>query len=349
MKVKQHIWFWILQVVGWGIPASLNTFAKYFSKTDLHKTYILLEGLLFLSAGIISSSLLRFYLKKNIRFNKISKDDVLKILIPFIVASFIFSAIIFISIPTYNHFHEKPLELKTIFFVANVLNAFIFTFFWLLFYFIIKIVLILRKNRIENLELTASLKESQLNTLKGQINPHFMFNSLNNIRGLMLEDVEKSREMITRLSEMLRYSLTKNSVNKISVAEELEMVDNYIALSKIQLEKRLGFDKHIDAELLSTEIPPMIIQMLIENAVKHGISNLPKGGKVTLDIFKKADFFYIYVRNTGRLVTKKESTKVGLINIKKRLHLLYGKTSNFSLTEKDNEVIAEIKMPLSKS
>ena len=101
-----------------------------------------------------------------------------------------------------------------------------------------------------------TLKQAQLNTLKGQINPHFMFNSLNNIRGLMLEDVERSREMLTKLSEMLRYSLTKASNNAIALSEELEMVENYIELSKIQFEDRPHYQESVAAETFITSNTP---------------------------------------------------------------------------------------------
>ena len=89
-----------------------------------------------------------------------------------------------------------------------------------------------------------------------------MFNSLNNIRGLMLEDVTAARNMLTSLSETLRYSLTKSESNSIALEDELDMVKNYIELSKIQLESRLQFESFIDENSLSTQIPPMIIQML---------------------------------------------------------------------------------------
>ncbi len=162
----------------------------------------------------------------------------------------------------------------------------------------------------------------------------------------MLEDVDKSREMITRLSDMLRYSLTKNGLDKISLSEELEMVENYIALSKIQLEERLIFTKEIDKTVLKTEIPLMLIQMLVENAIKHGISNLPNGGKVLLTISKNKNNLIIEVKNSGKLIIHKTSTKVGLENIKKRLSLMYGEKASFSLTEKAENVIARIRIPL---
>ncbi len=173
-----------------------------------------------------------------------------------------------------------------------------------------------------------------------------MFNSLNNIRGLMLEDVEKSRDMITRLSEMLRYSLTKNKIDTIVLKEELEMVDNYIELSKIQFEDRLRFSSQVDEKLLNVEIPPMIIQMLVENAIKHGISNLRNGGNISLSISESKKQLIIKVSNSGVLTESKSTTKVGLDNIKKRLALLYKDEASFFLKAEDNTVIATIKLPL---
>ena len=174
-----------------------------------------------------------------------------------------------------------------------------------------------------------------------------MFNSLNNIRGLMLEDVEKSREMLTKLSEILRYSLTKNNVNSISVREELEVVDNYIDLSKIQFEDRLTFLKNVEKDTLDLNIPPMIIQLLIENAIKHGISNLKHGGKIILEIKKRDGQVQIEVRNTGSLKVAKNSTQLGIKNIKQRLNLLYAQQASFTLQEEADEVVANVKMPLS--
>ncbi|UWX55576.1 histidine kinase [Maribacter litopenaei] len=174
-----------------------------------------------------------------------------------------------------------------------------------------------------------------------------MFNSLNNIRGLMLEDVEKSRDMLTKLSEMLRYSLTKNNVNAINLEEELEMVENYIALSKIQFEDRLQFLKVVQDETLEIKIPPMIIQLLVENATKHGISKLKAGGTIKLVTFIEGQNLIISVINTGSLQIAEGFTQLGLQNIKQRLRLLYGNQANFNIEEINDEVIATINIPLS--
>ncbi len=225
-------------------------------------------------------------------------------------------------------------------------NSFITIIGWTIFYMSVKIAAKLNANRLERAELNSTLKQAQLNTLKGQINPHFMFNSLNNIRGLMLEDVEKSRDMLTKLSEMLRYSLTKNDVNAIALEEELEMVDNYIALSKIQFENRLSFTKEIQKDTLDIQIPPMIIQLLVENAAKHGISNLKSGGSIKLITARNGESLVIKVVNTGKLMIAQSSTQLGLKNIKQRLRLLYGTSASFSLKEENEKVVATINIPL---
>jgi len=182
--------------------------------------------------------------------------------------------------------------------------------------------------------------------LIGQVNPHFTFNSLNNIRGLMLEEVERSREMLTKLSEILRYTLTNNNINDISVREELEVVDNYIDLSKIQFEERLAYVKHVGAGTLELGIPPMIIQILVENAVKHGIANLKQGGRIVLTTEKREGHLYIEVRNTGLLKIAGDSTRLGLQNVEQRLKLLYGDRASFNLGEDEGEVVAQIILPL---
>ena len=152
--------------------------------------------------------------------------------------------------------------------------------------------------------------------------------------------------MLTNLSETLRYSLTKSDLNSISLEDEIEMVENYAEISKIQFEDRLQFETHIDAESLDKQIPPMIIQMLVENALKHGISNLKSGGKVSLSTTIKGNQLQIEVANSGALQHAESTTQLGLQNIKKRLELLFGEKATFTLKEIDNQVVATIKIPL---
>ncbi|MGW9687257.1 sensor histidine kinase [Flagellimonas sp. 2504JD1-5] len=302
--------------------------------------------------GIFSTSILRWYIKRNVGFESFGIKDFIKLLISFLITCVIFGGMNYLFGYLYAKYGpgltEEELQIFKIYdgVFIHILNSLFLIGAWTVTYLVIKLLLKLNRDRIERLELNTSLKQAQLNTLKGQINPHFMFNSLNNIRGLMLEDVEKSREMLTKLSEILRYSLTKNNINSIPLQEELEIVDNYIDLSKIQFENRLEFVKEVDERMLQHQIPPMIIQLLVENAAKHGISNLKKGGRIVLVVKQDMDVMMIQVKNTGKLKLQKSTTQLGLKNIRQRLKLLYADKASFSLHEIDGEVVADIKIPM---
>lgn len=342
--------FWVLQIVGWGFITTANVWSKMYlvSEEKSKHIYFFFEGLYFIVLGIALTTLLRNYLKRIDFIANQNQKNYIKVFIAYALVSWIF-AIVLIGAAnyTFSYINEKPLDISALEIFSTALNIAIFIFFWLIFYIVIKSLARLRKNKIDRLQLETELKDSQLNTLKGQLNPHFMFNSLNNIRGLMLEDVDKARDMLTRLSEMLRYSLNMNKVDAIPIEEELEIVGNYIALSKIQLEDRLEYVQEIKKELTQIKIPPMILQMLVENAIKHGVSNQKNGGKITLIVTDNNDKIVLQVNNTGSLKTETDSTRIGLNNIKKRLELLYGNLASFTLKEVENEVQAIIQIPVS--
>lgn len=346
-KEKTGRGFWLLQFIGWGVLMVGNFWSKIWQVEDINPWYFIFEGLLFFTLGIITSTSYKLYLKKIKFIEEQSRSNYFQALKLLLIHGIFFagSLILLAHVLYYMVLHE-PLEMGMVSFILSILNLCIFLLIWTAFYTVIKSFIRLREEKINRFRLEAALKESQLNTLKGQINPHFMFNSLNNIRGLMLEDVDKSREMLTRLSEMLRYSLNADKKNTISLGEEIDTVDNYVALSKIQMEDRLTFSKDIDRSLLDKKTPPMLLQLLVENAIKHGIANLVEGGEVKLSICKQGTDIEIEVGNSGVIVSDPNSTKVGIDNIKKRLHLLYGDDASFSLNEKDNWVVAQIILPI---
>lgn len=344
MKLKPQQLFWILQVLGWGLLGGSQILLKSTLIKDIHFGYAIAEGLLITISGILFSSCLRYFYKKRITiedFNFTSLFQVVGAIVIVGIALVSFQYIIASNL--YRFLLDKDMEYS---FWANLVNVLFMLTFWSILYFSLKAILKSQKEKLTRVELESNLKESQLNALKGQINPHFMFNSLNNIRGLMLEDVPKSREMITKLSELLRYSLNSGKVDKIAINEELETVRNYIELSKIQLEDRLQYKEDIDDSLGQVQIPPMLMQMLIENAIKHGIANQLKGGEVLLRLYKENLDLYIEVINNGKLKEDSASTKIGVVNMQERLRLLYGNRASFSLREVGDQVIARIKMPI---
>ena len=357
MKLSFNKYYIVFNLLGWILLFLFTlTIRKIYlfedeDISDARFRYLWAEGIACGFLGFAMSFVVSLFVDFKLNFSAIKKLDVLKVLILFLFIQLMYSVLIWPLLDFVDFFGGSLPEISggPLTLAGRISNFLYFgTLFviWLFVFLTIKIYYQLKKVQLKQLQLEANLKESQLNTLKGQINPHFMFNSLNNIRGLMLEDVDKARGMLTSLSETLRYSLTKSDVNSISLEDELEMVENYIEISKIQFENRLQFKTDIVPGSLNKQIPPMIIQMLVENALKHGISNLKSGGEVRLTTTVNNEQLQIEVANSGTLHKSKNTTQLGLQNIKKRLELLYGKEATFTLTEIENEVVATIKMPL---
>ena len=198
------------------------------------------------------------------------------------------------------------------------------------------------------------LKDSQLNTLMGQLNPHFLFNGLNNIRSLILEDVDKARDMLTNLADILRYSLLSHKHSVRTLAEELAIVELYIELAKIQYEERLVFQSQVDESLLEQKIPTLLIQLMVENAVRHGIDSSKAGGILNLCVKKSNSNMEIIVTNPGslekdsrnKLPSQSNKTGIGIENIRSRLSLMYENRASFNIAEEGELVIATCTLPL---
>ncbi|TXD92681.1 sensor histidine kinase [Gillisia hiemivivida] len=353
MFTKKTI-YWLLNIAFWSLITGLMGFAYWINGNGLNLEIwqFIMDFISVFLLSIFYTHQLKRSINRFIQFDDLKGIDAFKILGLLLGSILLFYITYTLYIQFTYHFiydradvfdHESQGLKSNILFILNYTIYFLV---WSGFYVAVKGLMELNNGRETRLQLESNLKESQLNTLKGQINPHFMFNSLNNIRGLMLEDVDRARNMLTSLSETLRYSLTKSDANAIALEDELEMVKNYVEISKIQFEDRLQFETNVDKASLSTQIPPMIIQMLVENAIKHGISNLKEGGKVSLSTNIKDSQLLIEVTNTGNLRPSQNSTQLGLKNIKQRLQLLYGEAATFSFKEIENQVVAIIKIPV---
>ncbi len=201
----------------------------------------------------------------------------------------------------------------------------------------------------KSLKLEASVKEIELSNLKSQLNPHFIFNALNSIRALVDENPLKSKEAINQLSSILRNSLVTEKRGLTNFDDELKLVKDYLGLESIRFEERLKTEFEIDPESNDFLVPPLMIQTLVENGIKHGISKLTMGGLIQIKTKVDADHLKIHIRNSGKFTlngSKKGSPGLGLENTKQRLRLIYGDDATFRiLTEKDNFVLTEIVIP----
>jgi hypothetical protein len=207
------------------------------------------------------------------------------------------------------------------------------------------------KEEVKNLRLEASMNEVELGNLRSQLNPHFIFNALNSIRALVDENPNEAKAGITKMSSILRSSLASGRKQFVTLEEEMKTVHAYLDLEKIRFEERLNYSFDIPAELNSVQLPPMLIQTLVENAIKHGISDLPLGGDVIIDARKLNEaLLEIRVMNSGKYdpIRRKKSTSngIGLTNSRRRLQLLYGTKSNIAIYNEGDRVICDITIPL---
>lgn len=230
--------------------------------------------------------------------------------------------------------------------LLNVFGPMIIYFIWAMIYFTFHYFE--RYNK--GLKYEAAAKEIELRNLRSQLNPHFIFNALNSIRALVDENPAKSKNAITQLSNILRNSLTVDRQRLVTFSEEMEMVRDYLALETIRYEERLRIEFNIDPKSTEYLIPPLMVQTLVENGIKHGISTLKNGGKV--EIFSRVDNenLFIQIRNTGQYSNGEPRKKsgFGINNTRKRLELIYGDQASFRiLNETKKIVLTEIVLPRS--
>ena len=214
-----------------------------------------------------------------------------------------------------------------------------------LFFYLFQTIQRLKEKNDYEAIITKQLKESELQALRSQINPHFLFNSLNSINSLTISNPEKASEMIIKLSEYMRYSLNFNDTKLISLKEELLQIERYLDIEKIRFDKRLILDLKIDDDCLEMSLPPMLLQPLIENTIKHGLYGSIEGVEINLKVNKEDSCLNVLITNTYDPEYKSaKSNGIGLQNVKNRLLSIYGKSD--ILTVNNNKTLFEIQLKI---
>lgn len=189
--------------------------------------------------------------------------------------------------------------------------------------------------------------ESRLRLLQAQIEPHFLFNTLSNVRRLCQHDVKAGREMITRLARYLRAALPRMRDDYASLGEEIELVSDYLALQKIRMGERLGIEVDVPPALQSARIPTVMLATLVENAIKHGIAPLAEGGTIRIAAARDGETLMLSICDTGRGFAAAGGSGVGLANTRARLDALYGPRATLGLAANSPRgVAATIILPL---
>jgi len=234
-------------------------------------------------------------------------------------------------------------------FFSNLIFILPMIFIWVSIYYVWHYVQLGRMNEIQKVRLETLVKELELKTIKAHINPHFIFNALNSIRALVDENPERARTAITELSNILRSSMQAEKIETVTLEKELSIVKDYLALETIRFESRLRVIYRIDEDTLDQPVPPMMLQTLVENAIKHGIGKQREGGVVEIWSDFKNEYHQLMIKNTGAIEEDLDidNSGFGISSTKNRLALLFGNKADFYIQNtKDHMVEAVVRLPL---
>jgi hypothetical protein len=189
-------------------------------------------------------------------------------------------------------------------------------------------------------------RDAELKALKAQVNPHFLFNSLNSISALTSSDPAKAREMCVLLGDFLRRTLGLGEKAAIPLEEELSLIRSFLAVEKVRFGARIQMEENIDQNVLDVFVPPLLLQPLVENAVVHGISNLVEGGSIKLDIHSRDGALSIVVENSFDPDSPpRRKGGVGLANVRQRLATRHGNLASFQVKTEGDRYCVAITMP----
>ena len=343
---RKKLLYWSVQFAGW-TAYFMFSILLLFSTEDFVSTInvYIYAALLILSAITISHGI-RFVIIKKSLLSKPLNQLIFITLFLAIAAGFI--------LETFQYFFEKNIELdfvaeldeEEVFswagFLFGVSRSIILFLLWSGFYYVFAIVEKSRAQEILNLKWEASKNEIELKNLRAQLNPHFLFNSLNSIRALVGLNPEQAKTSVTQLSALLRKSISLGKLRVIPLREELDLVKIYLDLEQVRFEERLQTDFKIGQDTLSCEIPPLMIQTIVENGIKHGISKAINGGVIRVLTVKNENALEITISNSGYLKENESLTGIGISNSKKRLNILFGKAADFSIKQVGDEVVVKI-------
>lgn len=198
-------------------------------------------------------------------------------------------------------------------------------------------------------ELKNLVKEAELNALKSQINPHFLFNSLNSVSSLTLSRPEQSREMLVKLSSFLRYSLDQDLKELNSLTNELNNIKLYLEIEKVRFGERLQLDFDLNAKCENLKIPNLILQPLYENAIKYGVHESLEPVTITTNCKGNSDRLEIDISNNfDAEAVPPKGNGIGLKNIQERLNLIYGRSDLMKIVKTENQFTVYLEFPQSK-
>jgi hypothetical protein len=355
---KSQLVYWIFQLIGWG-GYTVSAFVATVVVLDLPWFRLALELLFINAVGLGLSHWLRDFARRH----HWSALPIRRLSLRIVIAAFALGTPLGILTqftglsPLHDPAFLKPYApalnfqiLRSASIVVEIVNwAFIFII-WLTIYFTAIAVREHRSALFKQSELARALQLAELRLLKSQLNPHFLFNALNTVRSLIADNPARAQSAVTRLANTLRYTLTSRQDELVTLAQELDIVADYLELESMRFEDRLRIEKHVPDDAAGVHIPVMLLQTLVENAIKHGIAELPSGGMLRISASLQNEMLNLEVENprpAAPLRTAHEG--VGLRNARDRLKLLFGSGASLELDlSKPAVATARLRIPLQR-
>ncbi|AHM62657.1 signal transduction histidine kinase [Flammeovirgaceae bacterium 311] len=330
------------QLLGWSAMALREVINYTFFIVGKFNWDYVVFFFLHVAFGIGVSHLLHLWLRKSKVFEK-SAQKIVSIGIGLVLGFACILGLFSLVLSIYMDSEASPdVPNILVYYLGLSMNWIQVTTPWILFYFLYRIMEQNNTIRNEKLQAINLVKTSELELLKSQLNPHFLFNALNSIKALISIEPEKARGALIQLSELLRFSLNYEKQTLIRLSHEMEEVEKYLELEKIRFDDRLQYELVVDKTAANAMIPPALILTLVENAIKHGISHQIWGGKVTVKARQQDAKLEVEVSNPGYYQPVAEN-RIGLKNVQERLAGLYGNKASFTIRNgKEHTVIARV-------
>lgn len=328
--------YYVAQLLGWGLYAAFI----YLISPGPKGPELAANALVWCGCGLFGTHVLRIYVDRHATHSVAQLTAGFAAAIVLIPAAMVSAQALTLGILNKQQGHYSGV-------VPHFFQAVLIISLWCALYFSARESRKRRAAEMEALRLALLAQVAQFRTLRSQLNPHFLFNCLNNLRELVDEDQERAKQLITRLSDLLRYTLRADSVETVPLKEELAALEDYLALEKIRFEERLRLRYEVTPEALAVRVPPMLLQTLAENGLKHGIAKLPAGGELSIAAVVSDGNLRIEVTNSGKMAHTSGSTVIGLENARERLKLVYGEQACLTLDVDSGErVHAVVTIPL---
>ena len=328
-------------ILFWGVIATCSIFLEIYWYNQNWLTASLESGCLFVLYPVLGMSI--WFL---VVFNFVKNNTLFQFVFHLISAIVINGIWLYLSYLIIKAIQPDHLSYFFSIFPSRIVNGLLMYGFFLVFFYATNYYRSLRENIKKEEEFKALIRDAELNALRSQINPHFLFNSLNSIASLTISSPEKAREMVVNLSSCMRYSLQHRQEETVSLEQELENIKLYLGIEKLRFEGKLNLEFDIDDHCMQAQIPVMILQPLMENAIKYGVYEASDMVWIRLKCWGDNNYYFLSIENDYESSWRQSKGEgIGLNNIRNRLELIYGSTGQMKISDNGKNFRVELGLP----